>query len=78
MPPGTSGTPWRQPRQLAAAPSWAMPLTAAYQEYAGLLIANAADHAETACASVRDAVGAYQDADLQMAADAQAGMASTR
>ncbi|WP_312183109.1 DUF6507 family protein [Arthrobacter sp.] len=53
-------------------------LIAAYQEYAGLLIANAADYAETACASVRDAVGAYQDADLQMAADAQAGMASTR
>ena len=52
-------------------------LLAAYQDYAGLLIANAAEHAETACSSVREAVGAYQDADLQMAAAAQAGLAAT-
>ena len=51
-------------------------LKAAYEEYAGLLIANARDRAETACTSLHQALDAYQNADFDMAARAQANAAA--
>lgn len=50
-------------------------LKAAYEEYAALLIANAKARAETACTSLHQALDAYQEADLDMAARAQANAA---
>lgn len=50
-------------------------LKAAYEDYAGLLIANAKDRAATACTSLSQALDAYQQADLDMAARAQANAA---
>lgn len=42
-----------------------------YELYTGLLVSNAAKRAENACGAVRQVIAAYQEADLQMAADAQ-------
>ncbi|MBF4993839.1 hypothetical protein ITX31_06905 [Arthrobacter gandavensis] len=50
-------------------------LKAAYEQYAALLIANARNRAETACSSLHEALNAYRDADLDMAARAQANAA---
>ncbi|MFF2822413.1 DUF6507 family protein [Arthrobacter koreensis] len=50
-------------------------LKAAYEQYAALLIANARSRAETACSSLHQALDAYRDADLEMAARAQANAA---
>jgi len=50
-------------------------LKTAYEEYAGLLIANARARAATACPSPHQAPDAYQEADLDMAARAQANAA---